>query len=158
MLVNKTDPFGFILVTNDPEKAAGGRGSAQELLLARLEKGSWPLYARTRCRGQIDIGSRLAFYVGGGGNLAGHIVATARAANKRTTGRRDELIDPVEFVTSHPDIVLELEQVEMLSQPVFFRDLLPSLSFCPSNMSKWGIVLMGGARAVSEEDWRILIA
>lgn len=31
------------------------------------------------------------------------------------------------------------------------------MSFRPSNPTRWGVVLMGGCRALSEEDWEVLV-
>ena len=36
------------------------------------------------------------------------------------------------------------------------KDLLPKMSFCPANKSKWGVVLMGGVRQLNDRDFSIL--
>lgn len=104
-------------------------------------------------------GAHLALYVGGTRKLSGHIVATARIGAVAPASRQISHIDPLKYLQLEPAaVVLTLTRATYLEQPIMFRDRLPSLSFCPKNMSKWGIVLHGGAKQLNEEDWDALFA
>lgn len=155
--MSRTDipAHGFVLVTVDPELAEGGRAAAFDLVRWRLERGRWPIFKNTRCRRQMVPGSRLAFYVAGFGQHAGMIVATATLKAVHVS-RRVNAVDPPHFLTDLPDSVLELSEVAFLDPPVSFRDVAPRLSISPKNPRKWGVIVQGGVRALSEKDWRLV--
>lgn len=122
----------------------------------RLESQQWPLYDRTPNRSRIVPGVCVAFYVGGTGPEAGTIVATATVKERRNFRPGSDPIDPKGYLTERPSIVLSLSDLAWLDPPVAFREVLPDLTICPKNLSKWGAVLMGGARAISHGDWNKL--
>lgn len=145
---------GFLLVTMDPLSSRGGRTPAAPLVRDRLAAARWPLFEGTRNRKVIVPGSRVALYVGGAGPDAGRIVAVATVATKKPS---HSPIDPSKYLTDPPAYCLVLKEIRHLTPYIDFRARLPDLSFCPKNMQKWGVVLMGGCRALSEVDWRLLI-
>lgn len=152
------EPFGFLLVTIDPPTTRGGSGLAWNLVEARIEKGMWPIYANTRNRRRFEPGKRLAFYVGGARKHAGEIVATAviRSIDSRSGSRAS--VDPDRYLTDLADQVLRIEDVQYLDPPVLLKAKIGRMSFAPANMTRWGVVLMGGCRALSEADWGVLFA
>lgn len=141
--------MNFILVTVDPELSNGRPGVAFDLVQWRLSRHLWPLYKRTRNRTAIAAGARVAFYVGGSRRLAGNIIATANAQDLR----RQTDVDPPNVLSDPASIVLSLHEVRQLKVPIRFRDVLPDLSIAPKNMSKWGVVLHGGSRRLTDADW-----
>lgn len=143
------------MITTDPELVRGGQGYAWRLVDARLSLGIWPLYKNTRNRKQMKEGDRLAFYVGGSREYHGTIVATATIAAKNDCRGP---IDPDRYLTDFPNQTLILKDVERLEDPVDFRSKLDDLSFKPKNMTKWGIVLMGGCRSLQRGDWDSLFS
>ncbi len=151
-----SDIGGFLLVTVDPDVSGGGTGRARDLIDARLESGVWPLYERTPNRSRISAGSKVAFYVGGKRDGSRRIVATAVIAETKRYRPGAPRPDPPEFLTETPDVLLLLEQIKVLKDPVVLRDVLPQLSICPKNMKTWGCILMGGVRAIPRADWKIL--
>lgn len=150
------EPYGFLLVTADPDLKGGGKGSAYELVAARISTRTWPIYDGTRNRGRMKAGARVAFYVAGSRANAGKIVATGSVTGRRHFRQGAVGADPPEFWTEQPHIVLELGDVSVLEAPVVFKEKLPRLSFCPQNLKKWGTILMGGSRAIAAPDWAIL--
>ena len=152
----KPPAFGFLLVTVDPTLNSGRKGCAWHLVRDRLTAGRWPLFERTPGRGQIAAESRVAFYVGGRDKYAGSVVAIATVARKVSWSAARGRIDPPRFDTELPEQVLTLSGLQYLHPSVSFRETLPRLTFCPVNMQKWGAVLLGGVRALSEVDWGLL--
>lgn len=152
----RPEPAGFILTTTDPIMTGGRTGNAYDLVAERLKRGLWPIYEGTRNRNTIIAGSRLAFYVAGRSKYARHIVAHAVVSEIRR--HRVSKTDPLEYLTDHPHLVLALRDIELLKPPLAMRHMIPRLSFCPENVAKWGVAMMGGARAVSKEDWSTLFS
>jgi len=148
-------PFGFILVTSDPA-TSGPRLHAWTLTQTRMEAARWPIYASTRYKKALSVGARLAFYVAGTGPLCGHIVGTATVLRVRIW-RAGRSIDPADFQTAPPEVVLELQDVVCLPTPVSFKDRLPALGIGTADPSRWGSLLQGGCRALDEHDWRALL-
>src|SRR5262249_27447396 len=138
-------PYGFVLVTVDPELEDGGKAAAYDLVRWRLQRASWPIFRNTRCQRLMVAGSPLGFYVAGSRAHAGMIVATATLKGVRIS-RRASAVDPPNFLTELPDSVLELVAVAFLDPPISFRDVVPRLSICPDNVRKWGAILQGGVR------------
>lgn len=151
-------PYGFLLVTADPAMESGNRGSAWELVRARLASRLWPIYRNTRSRALLQTpGSRLAFYVSGQGEKGGTVVATAVVERVLPQTRSPRVVDPSQYLTNVPYLVLELTEVAMIPKPVAFRDALPLLSVKAPARGSWGILLQGGARALNETDWKALV-
>jgi hypothetical protein len=153
----KPAPHGFILVTVDPRTSGARVGRAWNLVKSRLDAGLWPIFEATANQGRLVEGARLAFYVGGTRTHARHIVATAEVDSKVAWSYGKGSIDPPHYVTEPPAAALRLRRVTFLDPPVDFLAALPGLGMKPRNMKKWGVVLMGGCRAVTEADWRRLL-
>jgi hypothetical protein len=150
--------YGYLLVTADPALESGRTGSAWELVRARLDSGLWPIYKNTRYRAAMQSpGTRLAFYVGGQRENAGAVMATALVEKVVPATRVPRPVDPARFLTDAPHITLVLRNVRTIIKPVMFKDVLPQLSIKPPARGSWGIVLQGGARALTERDWLLLV-
>lgn len=151
------EPIGaFLLVVSDPLMRTG-HGSGWDLASARLSDRRWPLYQHTRHRKAFLPGANIAIYVGGSKTKSGHIVAFAKVLRVRTW-RSNSPIDPSQFMTDVPDVVLDLENVEILEVPISFREVLPSLSFAPAPGTNFGTLLQGGCRQLRSDDWLLLRA
>jgi hypothetical protein len=149
-----TEEFcNYILTTSDAEQLTGGVYSAHRVVRFRLTKLEWPLYERTRNRKLIKSGDRLLIYCGGARAGRGHIVASAVVDSIFDVRRGRRLSEESEFISGNPDYVLILKDVSEFSKPVYFRDILPKLDCCPKNMSKWGVILHGGVRRISNSDF-----
>ena len=145
---------GFLLVTMDPLGTRGIRLPAIQLVRDRLAAARWPIFEGTRNRNAIIVGSRVMFYVGGTKDQSGKIVASALVTRKsKTTGP----LDPPRYSTDWPTCALGLGDVVWLEPAIDFRARLPGLSFSPKNLDRWGVVLMGGCRALAPADWAALL-
>jgi hypothetical protein len=145
---------GFLLVTMDPLGARGVRLPAIQLVRDRLAAARWPIFEGTRNRNAILVGSRVAFYVGGTKDYSGKIVAAAVVTRKsKMTGP----LDLPRYATEWPAYALTLGEVVWLEPCIDFRSRLPELSFRPKNLDRWGVVLMGGCRALAPADWAALL-
>jgi len=51
-------------------------------------------------------------------------------------------------------VTLILKDVRPVPNGIEFRAVLPVLSFKPTNLKNWGMVLHGGSRALTAQDWR----
>lgn len=140
--------YGFLLVTTDSVAFDGKRRTALDAARHRIARAAWPLYSRTACRSRIGVGTRVAIYVGG---RTGQIIAIATVAGVTTSSTRRASNEPTASeAVSH---VLALEHIQMLEPPVDFRSQLPFLEMRPRNLSKWGVILMGGVRGIGRADW-----
>ena len=151
-----TSHHGFILVTADPLVAGGEIGTAWDLVRARLDSKSWPLYERTRHRKAIDKSAPLAFYIAGKRENHGRIVATAAVKEVEHLRYSSKLTDPPEFLTDRPESILHLDQVRYLEHPIDLRARVTDLDVCPKNARNWGSILQGGVTALSAADWKRL--
>ena len=148
---------GFILVTSDPRTQNGRKAWARSLVRDRLQRAKWPIYERTRHRDEFAPGVGVLFYIGGSRREAGTVVASAEVSSVRDWCYDDGLVDPARYQTPLPTKVLHLRNIEWLQRPFKFREALEGLSFCPKNLTKWGVVLIGGVRQVTQRDWDILL-
>jgi len=139
----------FILVTTDQAASLTcPKRSARDIVRVRLNRGLWPLYERTPYRRGLRSGAAVALYAGR------FVIATATITGVIEAGYRTLSDDTAtESVAAH----LRLENVSWLDPAIDFRERLPRLTICPKNMSKWGIVLMGGIRGISCADWETLL-
>lgn len=146
----------YLLVTTDPVLAGTGmqKSDAYTLVMKRLERRQWPIYEKTRLRENMVPGVRVAFYVAGKREHRGEIVATATVQGRRDV--RAQRTDPPEYLTEQPDLILELDSVEILPRPVVLREFVPKLSFCPKDLKNWGSALQGGVRRLTDRDWALL--
>lgn len=158
MTTEMDKPYGFLLVTADPALESGRLGSAWDLVRVRLEARLWPIYKNTRSRAAIQApGARLAFYVGGQHEKAGTVIATAVVDHVMPATRSPRVVDPRQYLTNVPHLVLVLKDVTMIAAPIRFRDVLPQLTVKAPARGSWGILLQGGARALNEADWWTLV-
>lgn len=149
-------PGGFMLVTVDPLLRSGRHGHAWFLVRERLCGGRWPLFANTPNCDRLAPRTPLSFYVGGEDRYSGCVVGVATVGQVVPWPAGRGPIDPPKYDTDVPVKVIDLSEVKYLHPPFSFRELLPKLTICPTTLKKWGVVLMGGVRAIPSEDWKIL--
>tara|TARA_Y100000768_G_scaffold389030_1_gene390890 strand:- start:12952 stop:13422 length:471 start_codon:yes stop_codon:yes gene_type:complete len=149
--VHSSGEINFILVTKDGESFDGCKVSALDVIKRRIERNSWPIYEKTRGRKLFTKGSKIAFYIGGMSKASGKIIATAKieniVLNSSYSMTDDYLIEEPAY------LFLNFSNVQWLEVPIKVKEKISKLSFCPQNMSKWGVVLMGGCRTLDNKDW-----
>jgi len=146
----------FILVTRDGERPNGGKVPALEVIRARLVKNRWPIYENTRGRKSFEVGNEVAFYIGGLSESSGFIVAKARI--RKISKAISYNFEDEDILEEPPFLFLEFTDISHLKMPIKFRDKLESLSICPKNLQKWGVILIGGCRQVGKDDWRVIFS
>ena len=96
----------------------------------------------------------MAFYVAGGGENSGLVMAISEVGRKLTHG---VATDPPQLFLPPPDQVLVLRGTEFLQPAPRLRDVVERLSFRPKRIEAWGVVLIGGCRALSRADWNLVV-
>ena len=148
-------PAHYILVVSDSYDQAGNRVPAIDLAMWRIEHGVWGMYQSTRNRKSIAIGDKVVIYVGGTRSNSQSFVASATIIDiDEKQGRRR--VNPDKVDDTAPATILGLGQIEVFA-PKPIKGIFNSLSFIPRNPLKWGCCLMGGARAITLDDYRKII-
>jgi len=98
-------------------------------------------------------GDSVAVYLGGQYNQI--VIATAIIEKIDIWGKQYQKNYPL-TMDGIPESVLILGCINLLQQPVDVTEILDQLSFIPFNSRKWGVAFMGGARKVSDIDFKAL--
>jgi len=104
----------------------------------------------------MAMGDEILIYIAGQKSNRQKFVAKARIANihKPKPIRRGD--DPIEVMDSDSFLMLSLGNVEFIP-PVDIKEIAERLDFFPKNNPKWGAVLMGGSRKISERDYQEIV-
>ena len=143
--------MNFLLITTSYFDEDGRNKSAKVIFQERISKNRWAIYSNTRNKKRLKVNDNIIFYVSDQ-KTGGEIVASAQISEiirPLRNERFDTEQDTVEFF-------LSFKAINFFETPIFFKDLLPKMSFCPTNKSKWGVVLMGGVRQLNDRDYAIL--
>jgi len=149
--------LNFLFVTTDSQRRTGDFAPASQVADFRLEVGEWPLYKNTRNQKSIKAGHRVLIYLGGRSPAAGVVVASCRVKEVRPIRSPREARESTEFFTDFPSSLMKLEDVERLPARVELRKVVPRLDCCPKNMQKWGIILHGGVRQLTDHDFALIV-
>lgn len=131
----------------------GSRISAQEVLERRLAENRWAIYSNTRNKNRIQPGDKVVFYTSNN-KTGGEISASAQIK---------EFIRPQKnkyYLEEHGvvEYFVSFEDITFFDRRANFKNLLKSFSFCPQNIQKWGVILMGGIRELNAADYQIIIS
>jgi hypothetical protein len=146
----------FILVANDTENVDGKIKPALDIAKNRISRMTWPLYLRTHNRRRISVGDICLIYLAGRKELSQHVVYEALVDEVNATGGNS--LCEGDIVTEPAATTLQFSKVERLAHPRNIRNILPKLSFCPRNLSKWGAIFQGGCTLISKQDYNIIIS
>jgi hypothetical protein len=150
--------LNFLFVTTDSQSRSGDVAFASRVADFRLQVGEWPLYKNTRNQKSIKAGHRVLIYLGGRSPTAGVVIASARVKEIRPIRSPREVRESAEFLTDFPSSLMKLEDVERLPARVELRKVVPRMDCCPKNMKKWGIILHGGVRQLSDRDFGLIVS
>ena len=143
--------MNFLLITTKQYDEYGNIIEAPDVFRRRIDQNYWALYSQTRNKDAIKQNAHVLFFVSGKNN-GGTLVGRAQVAEKSSQVIRGSSIEEHGTVVAY----LRFKEVTLFSNPISFREVLPQLSFCPKNMKKWGVVLMGGVRRLSDYDFNII--
>ena len=153
---NDVSSNNYIFVSTDTESVEGAPVSAHELVSFRLKHNLWPLYEKTRNRLSMRPGDNLLFYCGGNMKNSKRIIASAKIEKINISRNMAGFQEGKEFFTQTPHQLVKLEDIAVWKNPVILREILPQLECCPKNMSKWGVILHGGVRRISDADYNTI--
>ena len=101
----------------------------------------------------LAVGARVLFYIS---NKKPGPQIIAKAEISSISNPRSGGTDPDAEAAIHS--ILEFKDIERLDAPVDFKVALETLSFAPKNMKKWGVVVLGGCRYISDEDYKKILS
>lgn len=117
----------------------------------RLASKRWVFFKNTAHRTRISANDRLLFYCSDR-RVGGQVIAKAKVV-----AIRPPLKEEMGLIGSGTaDTVVDFDCIDEYTDPISFRSILPSLSFAPQNMKKWGNVVFGGCRSISDADFRTI--
>jgi len=148
----------FLLPTQDAEHIDGYKVAAIEIIRKRIEKRKWPLYERTRNRKQMARGDNLLFYVAGKKEKSGHVIGECRIENLKRDLRSAVFLDGDDILNDAASSMIELSNFKLFPNPVYLKGILKELDCCPKNITKWGVILYGGARKISYHDFSYILS
>ena len=147
----------FILIATDNEELTGRFAPAFEIAEFRLGLRQWPMYEGTRNRRNVGVGDNVLVYCGGSKKLSQCLIGYAKVASIQPFKSRSHSDELDKYLTNTPSQVLFLNEPVIFSEPIQFRSILPNLECCPSNLQKWGVILHGGVKKISDNDFSYIL-
>lgn len=141
----------YVLIKKSGSDINGANLSAWRCAERLLAAGLWPLWQHSRNRKAIVAGDKVAIYLAGTSEVMGR----ASVARKESWSISHRKAYPL-VLEGTPESVLILHAVETFECPIAVADRRSRLSFIRPGLTKWGVAFMGGTRAVSETDFRVL--
>ena len=145
----------FILNANSSLKTNGRALSSFETAKLLLKKGLWLISDRTHGADALTLNANVAIYLSGDEPCGRTIIATATIDSINPWHRRFKRSYPL-MIEKPPKYLLELSDINFLTDPVDVRSRLDDVSFIPSNKTKWGSAFMCGLRKVCKSDFLAL--
>lgn len=144
--------MNFLFVTMPQFNENGARIESEEVFRNRISENRWAVYSQTRNKKNISSGDNVIFYVSNA-KTGGQLVASAKV---------ESLVDPEKnsyFLEEHGvvDYFVTFENVTIFDKALLFKSLLKDFTFCPQNIAKWGVILMGGIRRLEDFDYNLII-
>jgi len=145
----------FLLVASPQTLASGRVLHPAEVIKHRLNARYWPLSHHTPNRARIKRGDEcLAYLAGtrkGSQSFSGRMTVSA---SEVWTGPEDSEID---LHGASPYVQkLHVENVQFFREPIPIRPLLPRMAF-HGERKNWGVMLQGGCKLISFEDWSVIV-
>jgi len=147
----------FILVTTDSETIGGAVMPAIDIIHRRLKLGKWPIYDRTPCRKLFASGDKTIFYVGGSRMGSGYMIGVSSIDKVEFGLRRPLDLDGEDVLSEPASNIICFGPLKFFTVPVHLKSNLQFLDCCPKSMTKWGSILIGGARRISQHDYDFII-
>jgi hypothetical protein len=147
----------YVLVAMDGTGKYGELITAGDLVEFRLNVKQWPLYRKTRNRLSIVKDDCLLFYCGGkktGGLVVGfgYVNDIVPFTNHQSLQEFQITIGPT------PELVIELKKVTVFPTPLPLKSIVTELECYPTGSNKWGTILQGGCRKISDRDCELILS
>lgn len=130
----------FILIVANIYDSFGNRKNSLEEFYNRIRNNSWNLNHSTANKELIQEGDRVAFYVSEGRKIVGQAVIS----EKISLNNKNDISYKLSF-----------SNIKIFKSQISFLDKLKLSSMKPNNLSKWGVIVMGGLRKISNSDFEI---
>lgn len=148
-------PNHYILVAADAYRESGSVIGGYDTASRRLAKRRWPIYETTRHRKDLKPADRVVIYIAGSRWAKQSFIASAYISTIETTGRLIE--EGIEGSLGQSIwSFLVLDNIHKFEAPIKIKDIATHLDFFPVDNKKWGTILMGGARKISEHDFQVI--
>ncbi len=145
----------FILCASDCEHYNGTTEPALSIAQDRLIQKKWPIYPKTRNRKSFQVGDKCLVYIGGLKNLGGFLIGEFEIQSI-DENKRKEPVDNVDLYTGIPDKLLIIRDYKVYQKPREAKPILKKMPFFPKNEKKWGVILIGGCRKVTKDQYLLL--
>lgn len=149
----------YLMICGNGYNELGEPVEPYDVLKHRLHNSYWPIYSNTRNRKTIKESDQLAFYVSGNKEFGGMVVAVARAKEILIDQKRLISYKNIENEVSMGEnfySIVKLDGIDLALRKTIIKQSLKHLSFGKENMKKWGALLQGGCRKLTEEDFLLL--
>jgi predicted RNA-binding protein len=150
--------MSFILITNDQSSLSGSTVPAIKIVKFRLTKGSWPIYPGTKSKDKIKVNDKCIIYIAGRlehrQNFVSYITVKAIRESKYSSNNVEE--NELRLSTPMPIKTLIFEPTDIL-KPIYIKDIMKKLDFTKKASTKWGTLMMGGVKIISNNDSRLLL-
>jgi len=147
-----------ILITNDQSSLTGSTVTAIEIIKFRLKKGSWPLYPGTKNRDKLKVNDKCFVYVAGKSdfkqNFVSYFVVKAIREFKYSSNNLEE--NELRLSTPTPIKTLIFESTDIF-KPIYIKNIMKKLDFTKKASNKWGTLMMGGVKIISNNDTQLLL-
>lgn len=147
----------YSLTASDTVDLSGRDVSAAEVALTRLRDRRWGMYKKTRNKDVITKGDRLCVYASGQKPGGMSFIGTAVVGDPIDVRKWKYSDFNQHYLSEPPFKMFELDEIIVFKKPVKISDVRDSLSFIPRH-SKWGVVMYGGCRPLSDEDFEKIVA
>jgi hypothetical protein len=150
--------MSFILITNDQSSLSGSTVPAIKIVKFRLTKGSWPIYPGTKSKDKIKVNDKCIIYIAGRlehrQNFVSYITVKAIRESKYSSNNVEE--NELKLSTPMPIKTLIFEPTDIL-KPIYIKDIMKKLDFTKKASTKWGTLMMGGVKIISNNDSQLLL-
>lgn len=155
-MAQSTSTNNFILIASCLLSHKYGEMTGYDVTEYRLDDCIWPLYKYTRNRRIIRENDNLLIYIAGRSQYGRCFVAKATVAEVLNFNPRQHrsYYEPSYIV---PEKMIKLKDIEWFSKPVDIIGLLDQLAIIPSNKKKWGCIMHGGCRKLSNKDYNLIL-
>lgn len=139
----------WIMVVKD-WKFDGKTYLGQEIFEQRIQDRFWGF---DRYHKKLSKGDKVVFYIGVPQKVFAGTATLATSCFEMNKHQKEKYSHGKKFYTA--DYGVEFEESEIWNNPKPIEELLPYLNFI-ENKEYWGAYLQGGARQISEEDFRTI--
>ncbi len=146
--------MNYWIFTTTEQKSNGQVFRAREIYEQRMRDKFWGLGEKTANRRALREGDQVVFYVGIPQKIFAGTATLASKSFEPSADERDKLSHGKELYRVPYGVWLR--EIQTWDEPRKVEDIVPNLSFV-ENKSSWGVYLQGGARQISNQDFRAIV-